>query len=170
MISMSHGHRDRIRSPSSVAILMALVALLALNFLAMRPASALIHGLGHWLGAILLQVGLISAIRRRRISPAAFGRQAGGWAYLLARALSAPPKDYWWEYEIARSLRIKEMAAGAAAWGADRWYVEQANLEFVHLAFMGLTASANGLILGQLARVVGGRSPLTRTGGAGPAS
>jgi hypothetical protein len=125
----------RLRTRSSVGI----IALVALNLAAMRPGASLLHGPGHCLAAVLLQIGLVSALWQRRISPTALGVQVGGWVYLITRALTFPPANMWWETNLARWLHTKGWLSGSASWGVDPWLVRQAHLEVVHLALMGLT-------------------------------
>jgi hypothetical protein len=135
---------------------MVLVAVAALNFRAALPGSALIHGAGHWIGAIILEVVLIAALWRRRPSLWLIGFEAVGWAYLVWRALDAGPAVYWWEDILAHGMVRAESRFRGVSWGFDRWYVLEAHIRTIQLAFMMVCACVGGFAVG-LVRIAGRR-------------
>jgi hypothetical protein len=97
---------------------MALVAVAALDFRAALPGAPLIHGAGHWIGAIILEGALIAALCRRRLSPGYIGFVAIGCAYLAWRAPDAAPAVSWWEDMLARWMVRAESRFRGVSWGA----------------------------------------------------
>jgi hypothetical protein len=138
------------RQRLSIGATIALVALVALNLRAALPNSGLIHGLGHWVGSIVLEGALVVALYRRRLPAELIGFQAVGWAYLAGRASDRAPGTYWWEVMLADWMVRTEDGLRGVSWGLDRWYVLEFHARSMQLFMMLLLAAVGGLAFRRL--------------------
>jgi hypothetical protein len=149
---------DARRRRFSVRTALALIIVLALNFWAARPGSNRIHGLGHWLGALILQALLLWSLWRGHITIGQIGIELTGWVFLVYHGMASQrSRGHWWEHKLADWMNRLEVGLRGTSWAFDRWYIHEVHVQIIRLAEMIIVSLAGACLLAGVVSAVGCR-------------